>query len=224
MGTHLNLAVDSALLVVKLVVVVRVHLEVVEGKLLLDALLERLTLLQGEGVGLGDDGHDVDHVGQLLQHDNIDGLERVARGLDEEQAAVDARVLDVALALGGELLAQVGRVLVLDVLDDGVPAAVVVDQVAVAGGVDDVKPQADAVLLDDVRDGLDIGGRAHDLIGIEAALGLDEVRGEDGVDQCRLAETRLACNANTSIQLSWGGRELAEEEIRKGNGRTDQRR
>ena len=226
MSTHLNLAVDGALLVVKLVVVVRVHLEVVEGKLLLDALLERLALLQGEGVGLGNDGHDVDHVGQLLQHDNIDGLERVARGLNEEQAAVDARVLDVALALGGELLAQVRRVLVLDVLDDGVPAAVVVDQVAVAGGVDDVEPQADAVLLDNVRDGLDIGGRAHDLIGVEAALGLDEVRGEDGVDQCRLAETGLACNAKHVNQAELG-RELEEEERREERGRggrTDQRR
>lgn len=46
----------------------------------------------------------------------------MAGGLDEEQAAVDAGVLDVTLALGGELLAQVGRVLVLNVLHDGVPA------------------------------------------------------------------------------------------------------
>ena len=195
--TNLDLAVDGALLVVKLVIVVRVHLEVVEGKLLLDALLEGLALLEGQGVGLGDDGHDVDNVRQLLQHNNVDGLERVARGLDEEEAAVDARVLDVALALGRELLAQVGGVLILDVLDDGVPAAVIVDQVAIAGGVDNVEAQTHAVLLDDVRHGLDVGGRADHLVGVEAALGLDQVRGEDGVDQCRLAETGLACNATT---------------------------
>lgn len=79
-----------------------------EGKLLLDALLECLTLLKGQRVGLGDNRHDIDNVRQFLQHDNIDRLERVAGGLDEEQAAVDAGVLDIALALGGELLAKVG--------------------------------------------------------------------------------------------------------------------
>ncbi|MDA4132867.1 MAG: hypothetical protein OK454_07060, partial [Thaumarchaeota archaeon] len=112
---------------------------------------------------------------------------------------MDAGVLDVALALGGELLAQVGRVLVLDVLDDGVPAAVVVDQVTVAGGVDDVKPEPDAVLLDDVRNGVDLGRRTDDLLGLQTALGLDQVRGEDGVDQGRLAQTSLAWNGGGDI-------------------------
>jgi hypothetical protein len=42
--------------------------------------------------------------------------------LDEEQAAVDAGVLDIALSLGGQFLSEVGRVLVLDVFDDWVPA------------------------------------------------------------------------------------------------------
>ena len=43
-------------------------------------------------------------------------------GLDEEEAAVDPTVLDVAVALGGEFLSKVGRVLVLDVFDNRVPA------------------------------------------------------------------------------------------------------
>jgi hypothetical protein len=123
----------------------------------------------------------------------------VARGLDEEEAAVDAGILDVALALGRELLAQVGGVLILDVLDDGVPAAVVVDEVTVAGGVDDVEPQTDAVLLDDVGDALDLGGRADGLIGLEATLGVDEVRRKDGVDEGRLAESRLACGGRGAL-------------------------
>jgi hypothetical protein len=46
----------------------------------------------------------------------------VARGLNEEQAAVNASILDVTLSLSCELLAQVGRVLILDILDDWVPA------------------------------------------------------------------------------------------------------
>lgn len=194
--TYLDLRVQNLLLIVELFILVRVHLQVVERKLLLDAGLELLTLLEGERVGLGNDGDDVDDIGQLLQDDNVDGLQGVAGGLDEEEAAVDAGILDVALTLGCELLAQVGGVLILDVLDDGVPATVVVDQVAVAGGVDDVEPQTDAVLLNDVRNALDLGCGADGLVGLQATLGVDEVRGEDGVDEGRLAESGLACKGD----------------------------
>lgn len=168
-----------------------------EGKLLLDALLERLPLLQSKGIGLGDDGNDIDNVGQLLQHNNVNWLEGVARGLDEEQAAVDARILDVTLTLGSELFSQVGGVLVLDILDNGVPATVVVDKISIAGGVDNVQAKTNVILLDDVRHRLDLGGGADNLVGVQSALGLDEVRGEDGVDEGRLAQTRLACSAQT---------------------------
>lgn len=47
---------------------------------------------------------------------------RMAGRLDEEQTAVDTGILNVTLTLRGEFLAEVCRVLVLDVLDDGVPA------------------------------------------------------------------------------------------------------
>jgi hypothetical protein len=49
----------------------------VEGKLLLDSLLERLALFQGKRIGLGDDRYDIDDVGQLLQDNDIDGFEAV---------------------------------------------------------------------------------------------------------------------------------------------------
>ena len=74
---------------------------------------------------------------------------RVTRGLDEEQATVDTGVLDVALTLGRKLLSEVGRMLVFDVLDDGIPAPVVVNLISVSWGVNDVKAEPDAVLLDD---------------------------------------------------------------------------
>lgn len=64
--TYLDLAVDSTLLIIELIVVIGIHLQVVESKLLLDALLECLTLLQGKGIGLGDHGDDVDNIGKLL--------------------------------------------------------------------------------------------------------------------------------------------------------------
>lgn len=177
-----------------LVAVVRVHLEVVEGELLLDALLECLALLHGQGIGLGDDRNHVDHIGQLLQHDNIDRLQGVTSGLNEEQAAVNAGVLNVLVAVGCELLTQVGGVLVFDVLDDGVPAAVVVDQVAVAGSVNNVESESDAILLDKVGHRVDLGGGSDDLVGHQATLGLNKVGGEDSVDEGRLSKTSLACD------------------------------
>ena len=209
-GAHLDGGVERDFLLVVLLVVVRVHAQVMEGELLLYPLLEGGTLLKSQAITLGNDGHDVDELAQLLQHDDVDGLEAVTGGVDEEQAAVDARVLEVALALGGELLAQVGAVLVLDVLDNGVPAALVVDQVTVAGGVDNVEAQTHAVLLDGMGNSLDLGGLADGLVGLHAALAVDEVRGEDGVDQGGLAETGLSCTGvrttTTTTTILRGGR------------------
>lgn len=92
----------------------------------------------------------------------------MAGRLNEEQAAVDAGILDVPLTLGSEFLAKVGRVLILDVLDNGVPArmhvnttsysapseeefvpSVVVDLVTVARRINDVQTKTDSIFLDD---------------------------------------------------------------------------
>lgn len=182
-NTNLDLSVDSTLLVIELLAFVGVHLEVVEGKLLLDALLELSSLLQCQGVGFGNDGDDIDDVGQLLEDDNIDGLQRVASRLDEEQAAVNTGVLDVSLTLGRKLLAQVGGVLILDVLDDSVPAAIVVHQVSVSGSVNDVQLESHAVLLNVVRNGVDLGCGSDVLIRDHATFRVNKMRGEDGVDE-----------------------------------------
>lgn len=65
--------------------------------------------------------------------------------------------------------------LVFDVLDNGVPAAVVVDKVAVAGSVNNVQAEAHAVLLNYVGDSLDLAGLSDGLCGRKATLGFDEV-------------------------------------------------
>lgn len=111
--------------------------------------------------------------------------------LDEEEAAVNAGILDVTLSLSGELLAEVRRVLVLDVLDDWVPASIVVYLVAVTRGIDNVQAESHAVLFDNVRDGLNLGRGADRLIWGEATLRIDEVGCEDGVDESGLSETGL---------------------------------
>lgn len=196
--THLDLLVQRHLLRIILVVVVRIHPQIMELELLPNPLLKRRPLLHGQRVALRNHRHHVHKLAQLLQHDDVDRLERVSARLDEEQAAVDARVLQVALPLRRQLLAQVRAVLVLDVLDDRIPAPVVVDQVAVARRVDDIEPQAHAVLLDDVRDGLDLGGAANGLVGGEAAFAVDEVGREDCVDERGFAEAGLTWRGSES--------------------------
>lgn len=53
-------------------------------------------------------------------------ISRMARWLDEEQATMDTSILDVTLTLSSEFLAKVGGVLILDILDNRVPAGLIV--------------------------------------------------------------------------------------------------
>ena len=119
----LDRSIRRPLFIIQLVVVVWVHLEVVESELLLYSLLERASLLQGKRIGLCDNWHDIDHIRQFLEDDYVDRLQCVTGWLNEEQAAVNSGVLDIALSLSGELFSEVCRVLVFDVLDDRVPTA-----------------------------------------------------------------------------------------------------
>lgn len=96
---------------------------------------------------------------------------RMARGLDKEQAAVDTGILDITVTLSREFFAEVGRVLVLNVLHDGVPTkriisstvwkwtgrlidcsvpSVVVDLITIARSVDNVQPETDPIFLNDL--------------------------------------------------------------------------
>lgn len=46
----------------------------------------------------------------------------MASGVDEVQAAVNASILNIPFTLSSQLLAQISRVLILDVFDDRIPA------------------------------------------------------------------------------------------------------
>lgn len=72
---------------------------------------------------------------ELLHHLNVDGLQGVASGLDEVDNGVDA-VVDNVHAVDLVLSIQVGVKALLNVLDNGVPGLIVVDEVAKAGCVD----------------------------------------------------------------------------------------
>lgn len=122
-------------------------------------------------------------------HDlDLKGLERVASGLDEEDAGMDA-VVDNVHAVNLVLSVEVRIEALLNVLDDRAPRLVVVHKVAEAGGVDDGKAQADAGLLDVGADGLDLDGLGNN-VERRALLLLGGVEGrvEEGVDKSRLSE------------------------------------
>jgi len=196
---RLDLRVDGGLFVVIVLVVVWVHPDVVESKLLPDPVLECLSLLQSQAVRLGDNRNNVDAFTEFLENDNVDWLQSMASGVNEVQAAVNSGVLDVAFSLRSKLLAQVGRVLVLDVFDDGVPATVIVNEITEARSINNVQAQTDAILFNDVSDGVDLGRAANRLGRRQTSFGIYEMGCEDGVDEGRFSEPGLTCSAISVI-------------------------
>ena len=99
------------------------------------SLLELGQVGRAEGIGLGDDGDQVDARAKALHDLNVEGLEGVAGRANEVQAGMDTEI-DLVLATGLLLLKHVRLVLVVEELDDGHPRVAVVDIVAEARGVD----------------------------------------------------------------------------------------
>lgn len=73
-------------------------------------------------------------------------------------------VLNVVFMLGSEFFVEVGWVLVFDVFDDRVLVFVVVDEVVIVGGIDNVEFEVDVVFFDDVWNGLDFGGGVNGFV------------------------------------------------------------
>jgi hypothetical protein len=116
----------------------------------------------------------------------------VARGLDEEDHSMDAVVHDVH-AVHLLLLVQVSVKPLLNVLNNGLPRFVVVDEVAKTRSVNNGQPQTHTIFLDVGADGLD-----RDRLGdVEARglalLGRVQRRIEKRIHKRRLAQPRLAC-------------------------------
>jgi hypothetical protein len=89
-----------------------------------------------KGIGLGDDGDQVDAGAQTLHHFDIEGFQGVAGGADEVQAGMHTHV-NFIRAAGLLLLQHVRLMLVIEELNDGLPGVTVVDIVSEAGGIND---------------------------------------------------------------------------------------
>lgn len=161
-------------------------LDLVVGNVVEDTLLELDNLFVGEGISFGDDGDEVDTGVQSAHEFDVNVLQGVAGGLDKVDAGMDSVVRDflaVELVLLREVRVEAG----LDVIEDRLPAFIVVDKVAETGGVDDGEAESDAIFLNVGTDALD-----GDRLGPFRAWGEDLLWGvergiEEGVDECRLS-------------------------------------
>lgn len=130
---------------------------------------------------------------QTLHDLNIQGLERVARGLDEENAGMDAVVHNVH-AVDLVLSVQVSIEALLNVVDDGPPRLVVVDEITETRSIDNSQSETNTCLLNVCADGLDSHSLGQNVQAGSLAL-LGRVQGcvEECVHKSRFSETRLAC-------------------------------
>lgn len=150
--------------------------------------LEVGNLLIGEGIRLGNDGDQVD-LGVQASHDlDVQRLQRVASGLNKEDASVNAVVDDihaVYLVFG----IKVCVVTLLDVVHNGAPRLVVVDKVAESRGINNSQAKANSSFLNIGADGLDLDGLGDNIKARTLALSGRVERGvEERVHQGRLSQ------------------------------------
>lgn len=162
--------------------------------------LEADNLLVRQGVGLGNDRDQVDLGVEASHNLNVQRLEGVASGLDEEDTGVNSVVNNVH-SVDLVLSIEVGIETLLNVVDNGAPRLIVVNEVAKAGGVNDSQAQANTGLLNIGADGLDGDSLGDNVQAGRLAL-LGRVQGgvEQSVDQSRLAQTGLANNHHIEVE------------------------
>jgi len=98
-GNHRpDLGVNLNLLIVCLLGVEGVQTDVVVNKFGANLLLERKPLFHRQAVRLCNDWNHIHDLAQLLQHDDVNRAQRVSGWIDEEQRAVNSRVLDVTVS------------------------------------------------------------------------------------------------------------------------------
>lgn len=101
---------------------------------------------RAHGVGLGNDGNEVDSRAESLHDLDIQRLQGVAGGSDEVQACVHTEI-DLVISAGLLLLEHVRLMLVVQELNNGHPRVSVVDIVAETRGVDDGQPDCEHLRL-----------------------------------------------------------------------------
>lgn len=89
-----------------------------------------------QGIGLGNNGNQVDTGAQALHHLDIERLQGVSSRADEVQAGVNAHV-DLLGSAGLLLLEHIRLVLVIQEFDNWLPGVTVVHVVSKSRGIND---------------------------------------------------------------------------------------
>lgn len=166
------------------------------------ASFEASNFLIGECIGLGDDRDQVD-LGVQASHDlNIQRLQRVASGLNEEDASVDTVVNNVH-TIDLVLSVEVCIIATLYVVNNGTPGLIVVDKVPESRGINHGQAETNTSFLDVGADGLNLDSLGNDVVARTLAFSRGVQRSvEKRVDQSRLAKAGLALSSCESANVN----------------------
>lgn len=119
---------------------------------------------------------------------NVQGLQRVAGRLNEEDTSMDTVVNDVH-AIDLVLSIEVSIISTLDIVNNRAPRLVIVNEVTESRGVDDSQAKADTRLLDIGTNSLNLDSLGNNIQARTFALSWRIQRGvEESIDESRLAK------------------------------------
>jgi hypothetical protein len=157
------------------------------------ALLELGQIGWAQCICLGNDWDEIDAGAETLHDFDIQWLEGVAGGTNEVQARMHSQV-DLLRPAWLLLLQHVALVLVIQELNDWLPAVPIVHVVAKAWGVDDGQSDLKELLFQLCLGDLNLDSLVN-LLGVTAAMVcvVLDGGGEESVDEGGLAQAGLAC-------------------------------
>ena len=168
------------------------------------ALLESRKINWGKGIRLRNDRDEVHARTETLHNLDIQRLECVTGGSNEVETCMHPQIdlLGPARLL---LLQHVALVLVIEELNDGLPAVPVVHVVAKARRIDDGQSDLEELLLELCLGDLDLDGLI-DLLGVAATVVGVVLDGgaEESVDEGGLAQAGFACHHDGKGSAAFG--------------------
>lgn len=149
-----------------------------------------------KSIGLGNNWDQVDTRAQALHNLNVQRLESMAGRTNEVQASVDSQI-NLLRTLWLLLLEHVTLVLIIEELNNWLPAVTVVDVVSKTRRVDNRQADLEELLLQLGLGDFNLNGLVNLLGMASAVVGVVLDGGaEKSVDKGGLAESRLASNHN----------------------------
>jgi len=100
-------------------------------------------------------------------------LELMTGRSDKVKATMDPGVQDIPIPHSGQLLPQISRMLILNILYNRIPTPLIINHITITRGVDYVETEFDLVFDHYVGGGEDFGGLTDWFVGFETTFGVD---------------------------------------------------